>query len=240
MEIVLSMILAIGNYLNAGTKWGLAYGFKFETINKLESMRATQSAQGSMIHILSRILNDHAPEVLTISEKWIAISAAASISFRQILSDVELLESQVKKLSQEFQRIRDEEVNMGLDGQFEDRRGYVTFPLNRRLESFLEVASPRMDNIKAQVDSIEKNVGHLMSRYGESFSLSSDEDLCKKFFQTVAVFFRSLRTAAEENLKMKRAAEKSQRWILIYHRFWLILNNIVVGSRHIVGKAPLR
>jgi len=211
MEVVLAMILAIGNYLNADTKWGLAYGFKLETISKLESMKASQGSGGSMMNILSKLVVDKAPEVLSISEKWIAISAAASISFRQIISDVELLETQVKKLTQEYARIQDGEVNMGLDGVLERRGGYVTHPLNKRLESFLQVAKPSMDNIRLQVADIERSVGGVMELYGETFSLSSDEDLCKKFFLTVSSFFRSLRTAAEENLKKKRAAEKLQR-----------------------------
>lgn len=211
MEIVLAMILAIGNYLNADTKWGLAYGFKLETISKLESMKASQGTGGSMMNILSKLVMDKAPEVLSISEKWIAISAAASISFRQIISDVELLETQVKKLTQEYARIQDGEVNMGLDGVLERRGGYVTHPLNKRLESFLQVAKPSMDNIRLQVEGIERNVGGVMELYGEPFSLSSDEDLCKKFFLTVSSFFRSLRSAADENLKKKRAVEKMQR-----------------------------
>ena len=208
--MVLSMILAIGNYLNADTKWGLAYGFKLETINKLETMRASKTTEGSMIHILSKVVYDQTPDVLAISEKWIAIPAAASISFRQIIADVEMLESQIKKITHEYQRIQDGEVNMGLDGQLEDRQGCVTNPLSRRLEGFLSEATPRMSIISSQMENIERNVSAMMSRYGEKFTVSSDEDLCKKFFQTISLFFRSLRSAADDNLKKRKAAEKQQ------------------------------
>jgi len=63
MQSVLSIVLAVGNYLNADTKFGKAYGFKIEAINKLESLKASKSAYGSMINVLANLVADNVPDI---------------------------------------------------------------------------------------------------------------------------------------------------------------------------------
>jgi len=209
MQTVLSIVLALGNYLNSDTKFGNAHGFKLEAINKLEALKASKSTNGSMIHILANLVTDHAVDVFAISQSWTAIPSAANMSLQQTMCDVTKLEQQVNKMNQEFIRIKDAQENIGLDGVLESCKGVVTFPLHRRLNEFLISAKPKIAVIKSDMKTIEKTVASILGAYGERFSLDGDEDTFKRFFSSIFVFFRSLRTAADENLKRRKAQEKA-------------------------------
>lgn len=63
MQSVLSIVLALGNYLNADTKFGKAYGFRIDAINKLESLKASKNAHGSMMNILANLVADNVPDI---------------------------------------------------------------------------------------------------------------------------------------------------------------------------------
>ena len=208
MQSVLSIVLALGNYLNADTKFGKAHGFKIDAINKLESLKASKSAGGSMMNILASLVTEHVPDAVQMSQSWIAIPAAANVSLQQTVCDVNKLEQQVNKMNQEFLRIKDSQENVGLDGVLETCKGSVTYPIHRRLNEFLISAKPKIGAIKTDMKAIEKNVAQVMAMYGEKFSIEGDEDLFKKFFSSICLFFRSLRLAVEENLKKKKAQEK--------------------------------
>ena len=211
MESVFAMILSLGNYLNAGTKWGNAYGFQLDTVNKLSTLKAAKSNHGSLIHVLATLVTVNIPELLPISQSWVAIAAATEVSLQQILSEVSQLDQQVNRMNSEFVKIREGRENPGLDGQLETSKGPVTHPLQKRLDQFLRYSKPKMTTVKALAKAVEANVAAMMSLYGLKLVLHIEEDACKGFFSVISNFFRSLRTAADENIKRKKALEKAAR-----------------------------
>ena len=171
MQSVLSIVLALGNYLNADTKFGKAYGFRIDAINKLESLKASKSAHGSMMNILANLAADNVPDIFAskfvlvriqspviddnpqfyntkpiVSQSWVGIPASANISLQQTSCDVNKLEQQVNRVNQEFLRIKDGQENAGLDGALETNTGPVTYPLHKRLNEFLIFAKPKVKN----------------------------------------------------------------------------------------------
>jgi len=213
METVFAMILALGNYLNADSKWGKAYGFQLDTVQKLGAMKATKATQGSLLHVLTTLICENLPELLPLSQSWVAITAAAEFSLQQLLADVAQLDQQVTKLNNEFVRIKEGRENEGLDGVVETSKGPTTHPLQKRLDQFLRYAKPKMAHVRAISKSAEVNVAYIMGLFGEKLSLNSGEegDSCRAFFGVVASFFRSLRVAADENSKRKKLQEKAAR-----------------------------
>ena len=211
METVFAMILSLGNYLNVDSKWGNAYGFHLDTVNKLSTMKAVKNNQGSLIHVLAALIVEYIPELLPLSKSWVAIAAATEVSLQQIVADVAQLEQQVSRMNNEFVKIKDGRENPGLDGELETNRGLVTNPLQKRLDQFLRHSKPKIANIKALSKSVETNVATMMALYGLKLTLHIEEDACKGFFTAIASFLRSLRTAADENVKRKKAAEREAR-----------------------------
>ena len=60
---------------------------------KLETVKDGKS--GSLLHLLAALVQESASESLNASEKWTAASAAASISIKEAIQDIDRLEEQV-------------------------------------------------------------------------------------------------------------------------------------------------
>eukprot|EP01034_Spumella_vulgaris_P021864 gene21864-27939_t len=211
IQALLSMVLAIGNYINGDTKFGQAYGVKLDTFLKLTALKAGTSKDGTLMNYLGLLAERHSPELMNMSEGWIGIWAAAELSLTQITNDIKQLDIQVNKMNAEFIRIKDTKENIGLDGVLEDARGHCTNPLYRRLDHFLHDAKARLNGIRVQHKEAESSVEALMLTYGENMRALSDEDASKKFFTTIATFAKSFRTAVDENIKKRLAIERAAR-----------------------------
>eukprot|EP01036_Dinobryon_divergens_P026104 gene26104-34712_t len=217
MQNVLAIILSLGNYLNVDTNFGCAYGFKLDTLSKLETFKDVKS--GSLLHLVTSIVQDVAGEALTASENLNNASAAASISMKEAIQDIGRLEKDVKTMRGELKKITDDEKNnkplRGLDGEDETIEGPVTRPFVTRLTDFLVEAEPKLSDLKNQVQFTQEKVSELMRKYGENFDVETKEEDNSssgttkfKFFGVITTFFGTLRTARDDNLKRQKAAEK--------------------------------
>ena len=63
---------------------------------KLEAVKDGKA--GSLLHLLASLVQDFAAEALTASEKWTAASAAARISIKEAIQDIDRLDGQVQCL----------------------------------------------------------------------------------------------------------------------------------------------
>lgn len=208
---LMALILSVGNYLNGGSKHGQAYGVKFETFNKLTTVKAGVPSKGTLMNFVGHMAEKYAPGLLNLSDDWTSIWAAAEISLKQLNTEINQLGSQVNKLNNVFVGIKDTKENIGLDGKLEDAKGHCTNPLWKRLDGFLNVAKPRLGKIKAQYSSIEAELAVVMAKYGEKMTMTAEEDSSMKFFSSVATFVRNYRASIDENVKKRLAAEKKAR-----------------------------
>lgn len=195
MESIFSIVLAIGNYLNCDNKWGQAYGFQIESLNKLSTLKASPISLGTAVNIVATLIEQKSPNCIKISDQTMAISAASEVSYRQLTSDLNILEQQMAKVENEYQ------LSKGRND-----RGMRL--LCQRLEQFLGTAKPKLTNIKMQSKSVEANLAQIMKFYGDNLVKLCEEDASQCFFKTLSSFFRSLRLAADENAKKKKDEEK--------------------------------
>jgi hypothetical protein len=203
---ILSFILSIGNYINGSSRFGQAVGVKIDTLNKLSTMKATDPSHGSLMNFLALMAESYSPDLVHFCNGWVGIWAAAEMSMKDLVTDLNQLELQLTKLQQEHSRIKDATTAIiGLDGSTEDSKGYCTQPLFSRLDHFLSEAKPRLTFIKNELRSVESQVESNMARYGENYRAIADEDPCKKFYSTLSAFARSLTTAHDQNTKRKLA-----------------------------------
>ena len=54
LKVVLEYTLALGNYLNGTSNKGAAWGFKLETLNKLQGTKSTDN-KTTLLHYLARL-----------------------------------------------------------------------------------------------------------------------------------------------------------------------------------------
>lgn len=177
---------------------------------KFSNLKASQQNE-SLMHFLARQAELRDPHLSELSDKWVALWAAADISYKQLTGEVATLDTLVNKMNSEFTRIKDSKDNIGLDGKMEDCKGPAMNPLHRRLNGFLLTAKPRIATIRQQVKNVEAAVEKEMNKYGESLKKTAEDDACKLFFSTIANFARAYRTACDENAAKRLAAEKAQK-----------------------------
>lgn len=177
---------------------------------KFSNLKASQQNE-SLMHFLARQAELKDPHLSELSDKWVALWAAADISYKQLTGEVATLDTLVNKMNSEFTRIKDSKDNIGLDGKMEDCKGPAMNPLHRRLNGFLLTAKPRIATIRQQVKNVEAAVEKEMNKYGDSLKKTAEDDACKLFFSTIASFARAYRTACDENAAKRLAAEKAQK-----------------------------
>ncbi len=171
-------------------------------------------SQGSLMNYLALLIEQHSPDVVTMSQAWVAIWVAADIQFKQLQTDVNQLETQVNKVTMELSKIKEGRENPGLDGELEDFNGPVTKPLHMRLTGFLNVAKPQIAGMKDSLITAEKSLERILNEYGESLKGITDGDPCKKFFGTIVEFSRAFQAAYDDNLAKRQAQEKAAKAIL--------------------------
>jgi hypothetical protein len=168
-------------------------------------------SQGSLMNFLALLVEHHAPDVVTVSQPWVAIWVAADIQFKQLQTDVNQLETQVNKVTMELNKIKDGKENPGLDGSLEDINGPVTKPLHSRLTNFLNVAKPQLATIKESLVAAEKNLEKVMNEYGESLKATVEGDPGKRFFTIIVEFARAFQAAYDDNVAKRQAQEKAAK-----------------------------
>jgi hypothetical protein len=113
IELVLSMILSIGNYVNDCTKFGDAVGIKLNSLLSLNTMKSNADASANLLNFVALNLSKQSPELLKFTENYIALWGASELSFNQIINDIANVEKQVLKLSEDLQRIKDGKDKLG-------------------------------------------------------------------------------------------------------------------------------
>ena len=204
---------------------------------KLANLKSQQSTSESLVHFLGLEVEKRCPALMNLSEKWVAIWAAADISLKQLNTEVMQLDAQINKLNSEFTRIKDTRENIGLDGKLEDAKGPAMNPLHRRLSGFLIPAKPRIAGMKTQIKTVEAAVEKEMQKYGESMKTVGEGDPSQNFFSAIATFARNFRTAIDENIAKRVEAEKAARAALEAAQKSSMKKAAAVGAFAAAGKA---
>lgn len=115
---VMSIVLAVGNYINGNTARGQAYGVEIEVLDKIPLMKSTPTPQAgipweavpvipappstSLIHFIVAVLESEAPDLLQVASDWLFVRLATEIPLKQLQGDIAQLESQLEKVKKEY------------------------------------------------------------------------------------------------------------------------------------------
>jgi len=102
---VLELVLAIGNFLNANTFRGEAYGFKIDSLLRMIETRSTKIGQLNLMHYLALHIEEKYPNLKNFALQLNPeVTNAAKSNLQQILSDVENLKKSFQKLETEMKQ----------------------------------------------------------------------------------------------------------------------------------------
>lgn len=113
LERVLASVLAIGNFLNAGTAKGSARGFKLETLPKLCETKARERGV-TLLHYITEMLAKKDPDAILFTEDMQNIAKARRVAKEDVARELTTFQRAVAVMGREITAmVKEEELNCG-------------------------------------------------------------------------------------------------------------------------------
>ncbi|PXF49126.1 Formin-F [Gracilariopsis chorda] len=116
LQKILAMVLAIGNFLNAGTAKGSARGFKLEALTKLSEIKSREKGT-SLLHYIADLAERKSPDTLLFAEDMPHVVKARRVVKEDIKRELTTFQRAVAMLGKELTEIVKEEQAKGGDSQ---------------------------------------------------------------------------------------------------------------------------
>ncbi len=194
---LMKIILAVGNFLNAGTPRGGAYGFKIDVLKKFSELKDITNKR-HLMHYLTEFCQKYDPQLLSTSDRFTDIEEATKIPLSMWVTDFANTKKGVALLQGQIELAKKSPTQTG------DR--FV-----EAMEPFLFHAMEGQSNLTKKFEETEKRAHRLVESFGESPKKMGVDD----FFKELLEFLRRFDRAQEENqtriLKENKLREKKER-----------------------------
>ncbi|OAD75627.1 hypothetical protein PHYBLDRAFT_64532 [Phycomyces blakesleeanus NRRL 1555(-)] len=213
MKELLHLILMVGNFMNASSFQGGAYGMHIASLNKLVDTKASKTSSLSLLHILVGIIRRQFPHLLDITDELKDVRQAA-----RVMASVQDLVQQYTELCQGLKDLKEE-----LEAHWKD----VQLPSEDFFEQIMREHSNhvsdyvnRLKSVYLRMDEAWKDT---MAYYGES----SKDMRPDEFFNVFATFVTHWKDAlvVEEKHTKSRACEEKHNFSEIQRKELINRNN---------------
>lgn len=189
---LMEVVLAIGNYLNAGTRSGKTYGFKLAALKQLNGTK-TADNKSNLLEYIVRYCQAKLPEVVTFYDDFRTVPDALRVEYQPFKAEVNKLVSTIDQLKKMLDSVDSNAAK--------DRFKPV-------MQGFLEKASVKVDQLVQNVQDVESDCAKLAMLYGESPQSLTWEQLFLLFKDFVDIWKNAI-----ENIKRAReqAAKEEKR-----------------------------
>lgn len=201
---LLSLILMLGNYLNATGIKGGAFGFRISSINKLVDTKASDGT--TLLHFVERVVTRHLPHVEAFMDELNAATEACRVQLSDLKREVAELKSGSTQHKKELDRILAEN-NSAKD------------PYTDIMLPFLRGVTTEMSRLNDEVQTTERRFNDALRYYGEGpdpmrrgfaapKSISTED-----FFGVFKEFLAAYRKVKTDNVRLteQRALEAARR-----------------------------
>jgi len=188
LKRVMEIVLAIGNYLNGGTRNGGAYGFKLNTLEKLQNTKSTDN-KITLLHFLVEVIQTKYPKNAKFIEEVTPCEGASVI-------DLTFLEGEVRKIGNNIKMLQTH-----LDAIPDDKNDRFK-PV---MSEFIKDAHTKFEDLEKRMQDAIGVVKEIAEGYGEKKMTS--EDLIKTF----AKFSKNYKKAEADLVKWKEDEERKAK-----------------------------
>jgi len=194
---LLTMVLAVGNYLNGGTKKGQAYGFKLSTLARLKQSKTVDNKSTLLHYLLSQLRKQDSSNLQFIEDLSVLQEATRCES--------QFLEAEVSKVSTTLKAIG-AEINLATETDQDRFKPVMTsFFITATEES--EMLVNCLEALKTDFDALLKKFGEVGYKWEEFFELFAAfrSDCCKVIHQLDEV------DRKEQAAKKRAEAQKARK-----------------------------
>uniref|UniRef100_A0A3Q2QR37 Diaphanous related formin 1 n=1 Tax=Fundulus heteroclitus TaxID=8078 RepID=A0A3Q2QR37_FUNHE len=187
---LLQIILLVGNYMNAGSRNGSAFGFSISYLCKLRDTKSTDLKQ-TLLHFLAEVCQEQHAEIMDFPKELIHVEKASRVSAETIQKNLELMGRQIKNLQKDLE----------------------TFPpAQNENDQFVEkIFVSHAQEQYEKLDMLHKNMEKQYADLGEYFVFDPRKISVEEFFGDLSNFKNMFQQAVTENQKRKEAEEKIKR-----------------------------
>jgi hypothetical protein len=191
---VLRYVLAIGNYLNAGTSKGNAYGFQLKNLPKLMEFRGQERT--SLLDFLVQQLHIKKPDLLSMPTRLEAVAKASEISITSILAEIEVMGNELDKIEQNGNETAKHPKISEEAGQ----------QLQEEVKKFVGRYRARLEELDIKGQEMSATYSKLLTKFGEQPSMDSED-----FFSTISQFLVQFRKISMERLPHPSTSPRTPR-----------------------------
>ena len=169
------MALAIGNYLNGTGIKGGAWGFKLDTLERLEEVKSPDNKMNAGLYIIKQVWKKFQYPIFT-KEEVDGYQFISKMPISQIKVDLAEVKKYAVALERAFGSKRKDNPNDRIDEHCE--------------EMLLEVKSKYVE-LEALVKKLEEAYSDCATYYCEDPSKASSDEIGKKLFKSVLFIFNT-------------------------------------------------
>lgn len=189
---LLQIILLVGNYMNAGSRNGKAFGFSISYLCKLRDTKSADLKQ-TLLHFLAEVCQEQNPDVMGFPDELIHVEKASRVSAETLQKNLELMGRQIKNLKRDLETFPPPQNEKDLFAE--------------KLSSFVVMAQEQYEKL----DLLHKNMEKQYTDLGDFFVFDPRKVSVEEFFGDLNTFIHMFQQAVKENQKRKEAEEKIKR-----------------------------
>jgi len=186
---ILKIILALGNYMNAGQRGG-AYGFKLGSLLKMMDTKSTiTNRKHTLLHYFTELLEKKFPELCDFQTQLTHVEDGAKVTMAQIRTAIVTIRDNLKQLETLLTALKNSKKSDPKD-QFQ--------PI---MSAFNETASNKYKSLDERFKKYEKDYAKAVELYGEDPKMEPEE-----FF---GIFWKFCQAFAQAKVDNEEAAKKA-------------------------------
>ncbi|XP_050928559.1 protein diaphanous homolog 1 [Lates calcarifer] len=189
---LLQIILLVGNYMNAGSRNGKAFGFSVSYLCKVRDTKSADLKQ-TLLHFLADVCQEQYPDVMSFPDELIHVEKASRVSAETIQKNLEQMGRQIKNLEKDLETFPPPQNDKDL---------FV-----KKMSSFVVSAHEQYEKL----DLMHKNMEKQYVDLGDYFVFDPRKISVEEFFGDLNTFKTMFQQAVKENQKRKEAEEKIKR-----------------------------
>ncbi|XP_040904838.1 protein diaphanous homolog 1-like isoform X2 [Toxotes jaculatrix] len=189
---LLQIILLVGNYMNAGSRNGKAFGFSVSYLCKLRDTKSADLKQ-TLLHFLADVCQEQYPDVMSFTDDLIHVEKASRVSAETIQKNVEAMGRQIKNLEKDLETFPPPQNDKDLFAE--------------KMSSFVISAHEQHEKL----DLMHKNMEKQYADLGDYFVFDPRKISVEEFFGDLNTFKNMFQQAVKENQKRKEAEEKIKK-----------------------------
>jgi len=186
---VLEIVLAIGNYMNGGTRNGGKYGFRLSTLNKLRSTKSSDT-KTTLLYYMVVLMETHYASAMQFGTELSNMAAATRVELAFLKQDVSSIMKQCRAITASLKSV---------PAKPEDA-------YNRVMSKFITAATKTSAKLQERINMVTTSVVELAMFYGEP-PKTDLEEIIKIFYN----FGKDYQVTYDEVLRDRLALKEEEK-----------------------------